>query len=129
MKQGHSDTLALLGFGAPKLEVLSLEAKPEKVPWAGTVEFEIRLRSTSKKSQSLLIDYAVHLRKADGSMRPKVFKGRQLELAPGEELTFKKRHFFREVTTRSHYPGEQRIEVQVIGQTLGSVSVDLQPKS
>jgi hypothetical protein len=53
--------------------------------------------------------------KANGSTSPKVFKGWNLTLAPGETRTLVKRHAVRPITTRVYHSGEHRVELQVNG--------------
>jgi hypothetical protein len=65
------------------------------------------------------VDYLVHYQKADGSQSAKVFKISTLTLAPGESRTLSKRHAFRQMTTRVHYPGVHALELQINGTTRG----------
>jgi hypothetical protein len=53
--------------------------------------------------QRLLIDYAVHFVKANGSTRPKVFKLRTLTMRPGEKVLLSATVSFAAMTTRRHY--------------------------
>jgi hypothetical protein len=57
----------------------------------------------------LLIRY----RKADGSQSAKVFKISTLTLAPGETRSLFKRHAFRQMTIRVHYPGLHALVLQI----------------
>ncbi|MNT81701.1 hypothetical protein D3C72_2213210 [compost metagenome] len=61
----------------------------------------------------------------DGSLRPKVFKGRSLTLAPGEGVTVDRRHAFRPITTRVYYPGEHGLEILVNGASLAYATFTL----
>ena len=83
----------------------------------------MEIESRSKKPQPLLVDYLVHFVKADGEARPKVFKWKEVELAPSSSITFTKKHSFRQVSTRRHYPGVHRFEVQINGRTVAGTEV------
>jgi 3-methyladenine DNA glycosylase AlkC len=115
VKQGHAGILALWGTGRAFVGECSLKVSPRRVAVGERVQLTLVLRSTSRKPQALLIDYAVHHVKADGRTSPKVFKGWKLELAPGETRTLTKRHSFAPVTTRRYHAGEHPIEVSVNG--------------
>lgn len=73
----------------------------------------------------VMFDYAVHYRKSNGQLKPKVFKGRVKELAAGEEWAFRIGHSFRQVTTRVLYPGMQRIEPRLNGRGFSAVEFQL----
>jgi len=127
IKQGHAPTLQAWGF-SPGLQgqaVLSLSTDHAAV--GEDIGLHLRLHSTAGQTQPLVVDYAVHHVRANGSTRPKVFKGWTLTLGPGEERTLEKRHSLRPVTTRRLYPGPHRIELRVNGRTCASATFELLP--
>lgn len=124
IKNGDRGALGLLGFGPADVRA-DVTVEPEVVVRGGSFEIALRLRSTAERAQELLVDYAVHFRKADGSSRPKVFKWTRLELAGADTATLRKRHAFRDVTTRRHYAGPQRVEVLVNGEAVAAAPVEL----
>jgi hypothetical protein len=67
----------------------------------------------------------VHHVKADGSTRPKVFKGWAVTLPARGTLTLAKRHSMKPVTTRRYHPGAHAIDVQVNGQVVASAGFTL----
>ena len=69
----------------------------------------------SDEPQNLMIDYVVYLMRANGRLRPKVFKLTQKTIQPGQVLRLTKRHSFRPVTTRKYYPGKHAIEPKING--------------
>ena len=54
--------------------------------------------------------------KANGAQRPKVFKLKQLELAPRETAQVGKTLLLAQLTTRTHYPGQHAVDVLINGQ-------------
>ncbi|MDP1647230.1 MAG: hypothetical protein Q8M01_03385 [Rubrivivax sp.] len=74
---------------------------------------------------ALAIDCAVHHVEADGSRRPKVFKGWQIEPPPREQTTLVKHHSLRAVTTRHYHGGEHLPAVQINGRTVAEASFTL----
>ncbi len=124
VKQGHPTALELLGAtqgAAVALEALT--ATPERLPIGGRVQISAMLRGTAVTPQHLVIDYVMHFGGANGMLRRKVFKLRAVDLAPEATITLEWTHSFRQLTTRRHYPGRQRIELQVNGVIVGAAEV------
>jgi 3-methyladenine DNA glycosylase AlkC len=116
VKAGHAPALALWGAAERFAGGATLRVSPRRAAVGQSVTLELVLQSSSPKAQMLLVDYAVHHVKANGSTSPKVFKGWQLSLAPGERRALSKRHSLRPVTTRRYHAGSHRVEVMVNGQ-------------
>lgn len=115
LKKGHAQALANFGFdAAASLQCDLLLANPA-VRFGEGLDFEIRLRNAGKAPQSLMIDYAIHHVKADGSLSPKVFKWKTVTLAAGEDHVVQRRHAMRPITTRRYYPGQHRIVILING--------------
>jgi 3-methyladenine DNA glycosylase AlkC len=116
VKKGDPTALAMLGYaGSALYTVKNLTVEPETIPMGGELTISFTVASSSETPQSLLIDYVVHLVRANGQLTPKVFKLTKKVLAPGETVTITKKHSFRPVTTRKYYPGEHAVEIQVNG--------------
>ncbi len=119
IKESHAGALALMGAGeAAKVRINSFAVSPTAVTLGERIQLSLHLTSTASKSQRLLIDYVVHYVKQSGGTSGKVFKWKELDLAPGETFTLEKRQTIRDFTTRRHYPGTHRVEVQVNGARL-----------
>jgi len=129
IKEGHAGALTLLGAGeAAKVRIDSFVVAPKRVALGGEVRLSLGLTSTSRKSQRLLVDYVVHYVKQSGGSSEKVFKWKELELGPGETVSLEKRQTIRDFTTRKHYPGKHRVEVQVNGARLAEGMFGLAPR-
>jgi hypothetical protein len=63
--------------------------------------------------------------KAAGGTSAKVFKLRELTLAARGTQRISKRQTIRDFTTRKHYPGSHRLEIQVNGRILAAARFDL----
>ena len=74
-----------------------------------------------------MIDYVIHFMKANGKLAPKVFKLSKKTIKKGELLHLTKKHAFRPISTRKHYPGHHRLGLQINGQVLAEVDFELQP--
>lgn len=116
LKQGHSQALANFGFAAATDISAELTISTPDVRFGNHAAFSLLIGNPSGETQNLMIDYAVHHRKANGLLAPKVFKWKSLVLAPGETAHLEKNHPIRPITTRVYYPGAHRIEIQINGQ-------------
>ena len=125
IKQGHKPTLKALGYDAPRVKLEKLEILTPHVDFGDTLIFEMSLTSTSEKDQNLIIDYAIHHRKANGKTSPKVFKWKTNTLSPSAHLFAKRNHSIKKITTRTYYPGVHRLEIFVNGVSLGSKNFEL----
>jgi 3-methyladenine DNA glycosylase AlkC len=116
IKAGHSGMLKAWGLGQALRGTAALDLQPPQLALGESLHLTLTLRSTAKAAQKLAVDYAVHHVKADGSTRPKVFKGWQLELAPGAQLSLSKRHTLKPITTRRYHAGTHALAVHINGQ-------------
>ncbi len=125
IKQGHAGMLTLWGAGTAFEGRCSLTAAPKRIRVGDSVQLTLSLQSSSSAEQALLIDYAVHHVKANGSTSPKVFKGWKLSLEAGQSRTLTKQHSFKPVTTRRYHAGPHAIEVSINGSAIARASVRL----
>ena len=126
IKSGHPEVFGLLGYTAtPQLAVEPLTLQQESVVIGDSQVFGFSLRSTAKTAQTLVVDYAVHHRKSNGKQQAKVFKLKNVALAPGEVMQLSKSHSFKKVTTRTYYPGAHGIEILINGVAHGRIDFQL----
>ena len=125
LKKGHTKALANFGFGALQSIDAALAITSREIVFGDGVDFTLSLSNTGAQTHQLMIDYAVHHRKANGTLAPKVFKWKSLLLAPGETLSLSRRHAIREITTRQYYPGNHRVEILINGNALASADFEL----
>ena len=125
VKQGHAPTLSAWGLGQGLQGEARLRLSAAQARVGEAIALEVRLVSHSAQAQALVIDYVVHHVRANGGTSPKVFKGWKLDLAAKSEHSLTKCHSLRPVTTRSLYPGQHRIEVQINGQVCAASDFEL----
>ncbi len=125
IKQGHKPTLDAFGLGAPKIAPPKLTVKTKQVTFGDKLEFSAVLKSTSTQTQSLVVDYLVHFKKANGDLAPKVFKWKKISLAPGDRVVLEKAHAIKPITTRRYYAGRQGLSLRINGQDFGSAKFTL----
>ncbi len=126
IKAGHPGALALFNFGRrPAVTMSGLRVLPRRLRLGEALTLAFTLTSTARRAQDLAIDYVVHYVKASGATSAKVFKLRELALAPGGSVTLTKRQTVRNFTTRRHHLGRHRVEIQVNGRILGAGAFEL----
>lgn len=121
IKKGYKPALDVMGFGAKaEIKLGELKLNKKKFSEKDILVFELDLISKSAKPQVLAVDYIIHYQKANQKSSAKVFKLKVFELKPKEVFTLKKNHSLKPVTTRRHYAGLHRLEIQVNGKVLAS---------
>lgn len=107
--------LEVWGVGAAWQGTVRLRVSPHRVRMGESLHLEVHLASTARQPQALVIDYAVHHRRADGTNAPKVFKGWTLTLEPGATRALARTHSMRPVTTRRYHPGPHAVDLRING--------------
>lgn len=125
IKQGHRNTLEIFGFTPPNARLEKLELLTPQVKFGNALVFVISLASTATEAQKLVIDYAIHHRKANGTTSPKVFKWKTGVLEPSATLTAKRSHIIKRITTRLYYPGIHHLELLINGESFGRKTFEL----
>lgn len=119
VKRGHPQSLKLLGFSAkPKISVEGFTIKDLRLEAGQALEFSVTI--VARQPTALLIDYVVEFVKSNGSLAPKVFKLKSVELGKNESLTLNKQHrLLANATTYRLYPGKHFLTLQINGQSYG----------
>ncbi|MCW5662403.1 MAG: DNA alkylation repair protein [Piscinibacter sp.] len=125
IKRGDARVLKAWGLGKPFAGEAALRITPRRLVLGGSLTLALELRSIARRTQTLVIDYAVHHVKASGATAPKVFKGWNLSLAPGEALTLTKRHAVKPITTRRYHAGRHAVDVRINGAVCAEAFFDL----
>jgi len=125
VKRGDAKVLAAWGLGQKLRGEATLAIRPARVALGGSVALTATLASSAAKPQALVVDYAVHHVKADGSTSPKVFKGWKLVLPAHDTVTLAKAHSLEPVTIRRYHAGRHRVTLQVNGETVAESAFTL----
>ncbi|SEL13913.1 3-methyladenine DNA glycosylase AlkC [Parapedobacter koreensis] len=126
IKRGDKDALKIFGFEhETSVKLHSLTTDKTSLQLGDSLHFNFGLGSESKQAQKLVVDYAIHYVKASGSRTKKVYKLKEVTLAPGQTLQFNKKQQFQDLTTRKHYAGAHLLEILVNGKVMGCIEFEL----
>lgn len=126
IKAGHPDALDLLGF-SQNVEVVveAFHLEQEILVLGESLRLQVQLSTESAKLQNLMIDYVVYHMKANGTLKPKVFKWTQKQLTQGEPLILQKGHAIKPISTRKYYAGQHEVHLQINGKIVAEATFEL----
>ena len=126
VKAGHPRALSQVGASDEvSVAMQKFDVSPISLSLGDRVTLSVELLSQSDVSQQLVVDYRVHYVKKSGGTSPKVFKMKELTLAPREQVGFKRLQIIKDFSTRTHYCGHHLIELIVNGRCLGQSSFEI----
>lgn len=119
LKKGNAAALAHFGFqqGVQGIEVSDLHFS-EKVKVGGRLDFSFLTKNVSKTAAQIRLEYGISYQTLSGKISRKVFKIKELELAPDQVEPIARYQSFQDFTTRKHFPGPHSLEILVNGQPL-----------
>ncbi len=126
IKKGDPGALTVIGAGEKPLVTLdSFAVAPQKIRLGEVCTLSLSFHSGAKKSQRLVVDYVVHYVKKAGNSSGKVFKWKELTLAPKETVLLMRKQTIRNFTTRVHHSGKHMVDVMINGVKVASSHFDL----
>ncbi|MDQ2679005.1 MAG: DNA alkylation repair protein [Actinomycetota bacterium] len=126
VKAGNPAAMRLLGH-EPDLDVVAeLQVLTPQVVFGGQVEWRCTIESHETATHRVVLDYAIHWVRANGTTGRKVFKWTTVELVPGVPLVLERRHRIVPITTRTYYSGVHVVEVQLNGAVVATGEFELQ---
>lgn len=126
IKQGHEPTLNMLGFNPLSIEKVALSLDSSNINYGESLKFNLDISAGALNSGAdIIIDYAIHFKKSNGSNVAKVFKWKIGELNKNGVFKGKKSHAIKPITTRKYYNGEQYLEILLNGKSIAKKSFSL----
>src|SRR5690606_20741769 len=95
IKTGHAKALANFGYSPLRDVSATVSLSTSRVSYPGELGFDVSLSNSGDETHAIMLDYVIHHQKKDGSLTPKVFKGRSLTLAAGQTMSVNRNHAFR----------------------------------
>ncbi len=121
-KQGDKRSLAAFKYTKDiQVSIKNFTITPPSVKIGEAIHFTFELLSKKKSTQRLMIDYRIHYVKKNGSLSPKVFKLKEVDLLAGQSVHISKKQSFQDFTTRKHAAGKHQLEILVNGEVVKSV--------
>jgi 3-methyladenine DNA glycosylase AlkC len=126
VKRGEPEALEILGFlPATGVQVRDIHIAPAVASIGDSITFTVELSNDGSATKQLLIELRVHFVKANGKPSPKVFALKELVLRPNGSVQLSKTISLAQHTTRTHYPGQHRVEVLVNGRPSATSVFDI----
>jgi 3-methyladenine DNA glycosylase AlkC len=125
IKRGDARVLKAWGLGQRYKGEATLGLSRKRIVLGESLELAVTLVSSTSRAQKLVIDYAVHHVKANGTTVPKVFKGWSVELPARGSLDLRKLHAVRPISTRAYYPGRHEVDLRINGAIVARAFFDL----
>ena len=127
-KKGNKESLELQGFPANiNVAIDEIELSKKEIKLGESLILSFSLQNKGDSEVSLMVDYGIHFKKANGSNQLKVFKLAKRNIKPGEKVKFSRKISIVPITTRVYYPGEQPVDIRVNGNLMGSATFLLHP--
>ncbi|MDL2301690.1 DNA alkylation repair protein [Lachnospiraceae bacterium OttesenSCG-928-D06] len=127
LKKGNPEVLAIFGYNnisSIKVENLSLDR--ERLLFGETIEFSYTI--TAEKATKVRMEYGMDFMKANGKNNRKIFQISEITLGENETKEYRKKHSFKEISTRKYYPGNHAITLIVNGVECGTQNFELEEK-
>ncbi|MES2680846.1 MAG: DNA alkylation repair protein [Bacteroidota bacterium] len=126
IKKGNADSLSIFNFEKDvKVRIIDFNMSADKIKLGDTLQFSFGIGSLKTAPQKLVIDYIVHYQKKSGETSPKVFKLTELHLGPKQSVNINKKQVFKDFTTRKHFKGTHKLEIQINGRVFAKKEFDL----
>ncbi len=125
LKQGNTRAMRLFGFGDPEnLLVSNLKTDKTSLSIGDEMNFVFELENKEKKECKVRLEYSMKFQKANSKTSSKVFQIIEKTYTPGK-FEIKRKHSFKNLSTRKHYPGIHSLTIIVNGLEKAKVDVEL----
>ncbi|MFD2230415.1 DNA alkylation repair protein [Alkalimarinus sediminis] len=125
LKQATPEAMALFGYAdATSVNVTDLLISNDKLSIGDDLRFGFTVSTQREALSKLRIEYIVDYVKANGRRSPKVFQVSESDFNQ-REVAFERKHSFRQMTTRKHYPGVHQLSIRVNGEIKATLEFDL----
>ncbi len=125
LKKGNQTAMQLFGFGPiDAIQINTFGIASKNISIGNTSELSIILTNNGETAKFRL-EYAVGYLKKNGTHNEKVFQLKETLLSEKEQISFKKKVDFKNLSTRRHYPGEHYVYLKVNGIKTSSLDFKL----
>ena len=124
LKNGNRDALEIFGYN----DIDSIEVKKFALNTTSTIiggdirfSFEIHAREATK----IRLEYGIVYVKANHKRSRKIFKISETRMAVDQKKLYTRKHAFKDLSTRKHYPGSHSITLIVNGVEQGTLDFEV----
>jgi 3-methyladenine DNA glycosylase AlkC len=124
LKKGNKTALVLFGFhDQMEVNCLNLEVDRNTLSIGDNLnwKFDLEVKGEGK----LRLEYHVYFQKASGIQTHKVFQLTEQQIQKRGNIRMSRKHAFRDLTTRKHYPGIHRLELVANGISIAGIDFEL----
>jgi 3-methyladenine DNA glycosylase AlkC len=124
LKKGDKQALAIFGLDNAKgIQINSLSLSKSTLQIGEFLRFNFEVINSSSKERTIRLEYKVGFAKANGSTSPKVFQISEFSLEANSSKCFSRKQWFKELSTRKHYPGKHTITLVINGDEKEEISL------
>lgn len=125
LKQAHPQALALFSYlPADQISVDQLALSMDSLAIGEAFNFTFRVQSTQSSLGLLRVEYGIDFVKANGKLSRKIFQVADSDHSDATRI-FSRKHSFRQMSTRKHYPGVHRLAILINGEEKASLPFEL----
>ena len=115
----------MFGFGDPEHILIEDLVLDRKALFIGeSLRFTFKMNLEHNEAYRIRLEYKVSYTKANGKLAGKIFQIREASYQPGLH-NISRKHNFKDLSTRKHYPGEHMISIIVNGIEKRSINFKL----
>ena len=123
LKKADADALSIFGVHPIASVTVGKLALPDGTIAIGDhLTFSFDLKHKEASPTLLRIEYVIDYLKSAGGYGRKVFKISESQYEPGKVYKISRRQSFKDMTTRTHYPGKHRLTIVVNGKEYAHTS-------
>lgn len=124
LKKGNTEALALFGFNESKgVHFSGLKWESQKILIGDDDYFSFEIHT--EHSQNLRLEYAIDFLKSNGQHNRKVFRISEKSYQKGQKINVRKKHSFRQMSTRKHYSGVHFLNIICNGKVYKKIEFTL----
>jgi 3-methyladenine DNA glycosylase AlkC len=126
LKKGDKRALAIFGLdNAKNIEILNLGLSEKKIKIGTFTHFEFSVINKAKVNREIRLEYKIDYVKANGSTSGKVFQISEFSLKANSQKLFKRKQWFKQLSTRKHYAGIHKITLIINGDEKNAINVSI----
>lgn len=109
----------------PYVSVQEIDVEPLRPAIGERAEIRVIVANKGTVARDVIVDYQIHFRRSDGTLRPTTFKLGRVTVQAGGTALVRKYHAFKSVKTRTLHPGRHGLVAQANGSRSRRIGFDL----